>query len=167
MKLVISLILVLLATAANAECELTAGPGASIRLSEGRSGGVFSAGCSLKDRWELRLFYFGEQRIYNDLLTVDAYAAVGGARTWVWRDGKKIRPYLGTGLIAKEAQRCHFNGDIDCNRITPLPFCFWAFAGVRLWDVDISLNHCSNASLDYGPEKKNLGQDFLLAQLRF
>jgi hypothetical protein len=165
-KLFISLALLLLGTTVNA-CELSVGPGATVRLSEGKSGGLFSAGCTFKDKWELRLFYFGEQRIYEEQIVIDDYTALGVARVWTFRDGKKIRPYLGAGLMGKESQRCHFNGDIDCNRLTPLPFCFWAYAGIVLGDVTVSLHHCSNASLDEGPEKKNLGQDFVMAQLRF
>lgn len=148
-------------------CEVTAGPGAAIRLSEGKSGGVATIGCIFGDKWELRAYYFGEQRIYNEQLVVADYGAIGASKLWTFRDGRRFRPFLGVGLMLKEAQRCHYDGQEVCNRLTPLPFCFLASAGLHMGDVLISFNHCSNASMDYGPEKKNLGQDFFLAQVRF
>lgn len=148
-------------------CDLTAGPGAAIRLTEGRSGGVFTIGCVFHDKWELRAFYFGEQEIYKGSLTIQPYAGVAISKLWMFRDGKRFRPYLGVGLMLKESQRCHFDGDLDCNRITPLPFCFLTAAGLKLGDVVFTLNHCSNAGLDHGPEKKNLGQDFIRAEVWF
>ena len=124
-------------------------------------------GCIFGEKWELRAHYFGEQRIYDGQLAIDGYAALSASKLWAFRDGRRVRPILGVGLMVKESQRCHFDGDVDCNRITPLPFCFLASAGVKLGDVYLSLNHCSNASLDKGPEKKNLGQDFLRAEVWF
>ncbi len=148
-------------------CELSAGPGAAVRLTEGKSGGVFTIGCNFKGKWELRAFYFGEQRIYDEQLRIEPYAGIAASRLWTFREGQRVSPYLGVGVMLKEAQRCHFDGDLDCNRIVPLPFCFLTSAGVRLGDVVLTLNHCSNAGLDHGPEAKNLGQDFLRAEVRF
>ena len=148
-------------------CEVTAGPGAVVRLAEGKSGGMFTVGCIFNEKWEARAYYFGEQLIYGGRVVVDDFAAVSVSRLWVFREGKRIRPVLGMGLMLKESQRCHFDGDINCNRLMPLPFGFLPTLGVKVGDVLITLGHSSNASLDFGPEKKNLGLDFLSAQVVF
>lgn len=147
-------------------CEITAGPGAVIRYAEGQSGGLASIGCVSK-RWELRAWYIGEQRIYNETVRIDAYPALSVSRLWTFRDGKRFEPILGVGLLAKGAQRCHYNGDMNCNRQLPLPFCFLTQAGFRAGDTLFTVFHCSNSSLDYGPEKKNLGLDGLRAEVWF
>jgi len=148
-------------------CDITAGPGASFRMGEGKSGGVATVGCVFDDSWELRAYYFGEQEIYDGTVTIDPYLGISISKLWIFREGKRFQPILGMGLMFKEAQRCHFDGDLDCNRITPLPFCFLPMMGFKWGDVLITANHCSNASLDHGPEKKNLGQDFLRAEIWF
>jgi hypothetical protein len=148
-------------------CDVTAGPGAVVRYSEGQTGGLASIGCVFRDRWELRAWYVGEQRIYDDTVVIDGYPALSASRLWTFRDGKKFRPMLGIGLLVKGSQRCHYNGDMDCNRQLPLPFCFLTQAGFQLGDTLFTVFHCSNSSLDYGPEKKNLGLDGLRAEVRF
>lgn len=147
-------------------CDLTAGPGAVVRYSEGQTGGLASIGCVSK-KWELRAWYVGEQRIYNDQIVIDAYPALSASRIWRFRDGKRFQPMLGVGLLIKGAQRCHYNNDIDCNRQLPLPFCFLTQAGMKLGDTMFTVFHCSNSSLDYGPEKKNLGLDGIRAEVWF
>ncbi len=148
-------------------CEITAGPGATVRLAEGKSGGLVTVGCVFDEKWELRGYYFGEQRIYDGAVRIDPYLAVSVSRLWMFREGKRFRPILGMGLMLKKSQRCHYDGDLDCNRITPLPFAFLPTVGVKWGDVLITFAHASNASLDRGPEKKNLGQDFLRAEVWF
>lgn len=148
-------------------CELTAGPGAVVRLSEGRSGGLATVGCIFDEKWELRAYYIGEQRIYDDAVKNDGYAALSASRLWMFRDGRRFRPILGVGLLVKGAQRCHFDGDMDCNRQLPLPFGFLATAGFKWGDVLITFGHASNSGLDHGPEKKNLGLDHIRAEVWF
>lgn len=147
-------------------CDLTAGPGAVVRYSEGQTGGLASIGCVSKN-WELRAWYVGEQRIYNDQVVIDGYPAFSASRLWTFRQGKRVSPILGVGLMVKGAQRCNYNGEVNCNRELPLPFCFLASAGVKLGDVSFTLFHCSNSSLDHGAEKKNLGLDGLHAEVWF
>jgi hypothetical protein len=168
MRLIALVALLLVGLSAPAfSCDLTAGPGASFRLNEGKSGGVATIGCVFGEKWELRAYYFGEQVIYQGTLGIKPYAALSASRLWMFREGHRIRPMLQAGLMFKEAERCHFDGDVQCNRITPLPLCFLAVAGVKVGDVLLTFNHCSNASLDHGPEKKNLGQDFIRAEVWF
>lgn len=148
-------------------CELTAGPGAVVRISEGKSGGLATVGCIFDEKWELRAYYVGEQRIYGGTVVIDGFPAISASRLWMFREGTRFRPMLGVGLMVKGAQRCHYNGDLDCNRMMPLPFGFLATAGFKWGDVLVTIGHASNSGLDYGPEKKNLGLDHLRAEIFF
>lgn len=163
----VTLVLLMFFAAPAFSCDITAGPGAVVRMAEGKSGGLVTIGCIVDEKWELRAYYFGEQRIYDDRVVIDAFPAVSASRIWMFREGKRFRPMLGMGLMLKGSQRCHFDGDLDCNRVLPLPFAFLPSIGFKWGDVLITLAHASNASLDHGPEKKNLGADFLSAQLWF
>lgn len=146
-------------------CNLTAGPGAVVRLAEGKSGGAVSVTCIFGEKWELSAYWIGEQRIYDGLVTIEAFPAIGASRIWMFREGKRFRPFLSMGVMLKESQRCKFDGDIDCNRVLPLSFAFIPSAGFKLGDVWVRFIHGSNASLDYGPEKKNLGLDSVFAHV--
>jgi hypothetical protein len=148
-------------------CELTAGPGAVVRLTEGKSGGLFTIGCIFDEKWEVRAYYFGEQRIYGNTVVISDFPAISASKVWMFREGKRFRPIFTVGLLAKGSQRCLYNGDLDCNRILPLPFAFLSTVGVKWGDVLITLGHASNAGLDHGPEKKNLGLDHLRAEVWF
>lgn len=147
-------------------CDITAGPGEVVRYSEGQTGGLASIGCVAK-KWELRAWYVGEQRLYDGHIVIDGYPALSASRLWTFREGRRVSPILGVGLLAKGAQRCSYNGETNCNRQLPLPFCFLASAGVKLGDTVFTIFHCSNSSLDHGPEKKNLGLDGLRAEVWF
>lgn len=148
-------------------CEITAGPGAVFSLTEGKSGGMVTVGFICKEKWDLRAYWIGEQRIYGGAVVIDAFPAVSASRVWVFREGKFFRPMLGMGVIVKASQRCRFNGDVNCNRLLPLPVGFLPTVGAKLGDVLITLGHASNASLDYGPEKKNRGFDHIRAEVWF
>lgn len=148
-------------------CEITAGPGAVVRMSEGKSGGLFTVGCIFDERWELRAYWVGEQRIYHEQLTIDAFPALSISRLWLFREGKFFRPVLGMGLMVKGADRCSYDGETKCNRMLPLPFAFLPTIGAKFGDVLVTLGHASNDSLDHGPEKKNLGFDHLRAEVWF
>jgi hypothetical protein len=164
----ILLIACLLLAGANVHaCEITAGPGAVIRLSEGKSGGLATVGCVFGEKWELRAYWIGEQRLYDGAVVIDAYPALSVSRLWMFREGKRIRPVLGMGLLVKGAQRCRYNGELNCNRQLPLPFAFLPSIGAKVGDVLITFSHASNSSLDYGPEKKNLGLDSIRAEVWF
>jgi len=147
-------------------CDITAGPGAVVRYSEGQTGGVASVGC-VASKWEVRLWYVGEQRLYHGSISVDGYPALSASRLWTFREGRRIEPILGVGLLVKGADRCAYDGETNCNRQLPLPFAFLATAGVRVGDVVFTLFHASNSSLDHGAEKKNLGLDGLRAEVWF
>lgn len=161
------LIVLLVACAQVQACEWTFGPGAGVRLGDGKSGGLATVGCVFRDRWEVRAWWVGEQTIYGGSVSIDAFPAVSASRLWTFRDGKRLQPVLGFGVLLKESQRCRFDGDLDCNRQVPLSFCFLPSAGIRFGDVLVTAFHCSNASLDHGPEKKNLGLDGIRAEVRF
>jgi hypothetical protein len=119
-----------------------------------------SVGCIFDDKYVVKLQWVGEQRIYGGQLVMEPYPMLTAARLFTWRDGKLFRPFIGLGFSLKEAQRCHFNGDLNCNRQLPLPFAFYASVGMR-WgdDIVLTLGHDSNSSLDRGDEAKNLGLD--------
>ena len=85
----------------------------------------------------------------------------------MWREGRRIQPFASFGAMLKKSERCDFDGDLDCNRVVPLPFCFLSTLGARIGDVLITVSHCSNDGLDSGPEKKNLGEDFIRAEVWF
>lgn len=164
-KLIIACLL--LAGAGVHACEITAGPGSVVRLSEGKSGGLATIGCVFDQKWEVRAYWIGEQRIYDGAVVIDAYPALSVSKLWTFREGKRFQPMLGAGLLVKGSQRCHYNGDINCNRQMPLPFAFLATAGFKWGDVLVTFGHASNASLDYGEEKKNLGFDHIRAEVWF
>ena len=165
MRFVIAFLTIFCASHQANACELLAGPGKVIRYSEGETGGMASVACVFGDKWELAGYWIGEQRIYHDTVRIDSYPAFSASKLWTWREGKLIRPFLGMGLIVKGAQRCHYNGDINCNRQLPLPFGFLPSAGVWIGPVRITAGHASNDSLDWGPEKKNLGLDHFRAEV--
>jgi hypothetical protein len=165
-RLMLAAMLLAGAVAPAFSCDFTAGPGAVVRLSEGKSGGLFTMGCVAK-KWELRAYYIGEQRIYDGQVVIDGFPALSVSRLWTFRDGRKVQPILGVGLMAKGSQRCHYNGDMSCNRMMPLPFAFLATFGVKVGDVYFTLGHASNSGLDHGPEKKNLGLDHIRAEVWF
>lgn len=166
-KLVLAALLLAGLAAPAFSCDVTAGPGAVVRYSEGQTGGLARVGCVFRDKWELSAWYVGEQRIYDDQVVIDGYPAISASKLWMFRAGKNFRPVLAVGLLLKGSQRCHYNGDMDCNRQLPLPFCFLAEAGFKWGDVYATVFHCSNSSLDSGPEKKNLGLDGLRASVWF
>lgn len=160
------LVLAALLVAAPAfSCELIAGPGKVVRYSEGDTGGMASVACVFNERWEIAAYWIGEQRLYHETVRIDSYPAVSFSKLWTFREGKLIRPFLGMGLMVKGAQRCHYDGDLDCNRQMPLPFGFLPAAGVWLGPIRISAGHASNDGLDWGPEKKNLGLDHFRAEV--
>jgi hypothetical protein len=146
-------------------CDLLAGPGKVVRYSEGETGGMASVACVFHDRWEVAGYWIGEQRIYNDQVRIAAYPAVSFSKLWTFREGKRFRPFLGMGLLVKGAQRCHYDGDLNCNRQLPLPYAFFPTAGFWIGPVRITAGHASNDSLDWGPEKKNLGLEPYQAQV--
>lgn len=161
--------LILAACAPAHACDLTLGPGAVVRYGEGQTGGMASLGCIFDTRYgqfEVRGYWIGEQRIYDDSLRIKAFPAISFSKLWTFREGKRFQPVLGFGILLKGAQRCHYNGDTDCNRIMPLPFGFLPTVGLRYKDsLLFTLGHASNDSLDWGPEKKNLGFDHFRAEV--
>lgn len=163
----ITLALLVLFAAPAISCDLTAGPGAVVRLSEGKSGGLFTVGCIFDEKWEVRGYWIGEQRIYHGEIVIDAFPAVSVSKLWMFREGKRFRPLLGMGVMLKGADRCRYNGETNCNRMLPLPFGFLPMIGAKVGDVLITISHASNDGLDWGPEKKNLGFDHLRAEVWF
>lgn len=167
MKKLITLAALLLAGIAMPamSCELLAGPGKVVRYSEGETGGMASVACVFGGKWELAAYWIGEQRIYHDEVRLDPYPAISASKVWTFREGKFFRPFLSMGVLVKGAQRCHYDGDINCNRQLPLPFGFLPAAGVWIGPVRFTAGHASNDSLDHGPEKKNLGLDHFRAEV--
>lgn len=149
-------------------CDFTAGPGKVFRVSEGEVGGFFTAACVVREKYEVRAFYFAEQRIYGETVHIKPFFAVSFSRLWEFREGHIVRPMLGLGLLFKQQQQCHFDGDLDCNRLLPLWYAFGATVGVRFGDsIQLTAGHFSNNSMDRGAEKKNLGLDGVRLEARF
>lgn len=149
--------------------ELAIGVGKSFRAAEGFTGGVVSLAWRTP-KWEARILYVGAQTIYPQYggLELKSYIAVVVSRQWIFRQGRNFQPELGVGALFKEDARCKFDGDIKCDRRTPLWFAFCPHVGVSLASSDLRLTlwHCSNDALDAGhKESKNLGEEILLPEL--
>lgn len=162
------LALLMLLTGCATTGEFSVGIGKTFRYgADGMTGGVISpATVRWNDKWEARLLIFGPQTIYKNEggLAIKPYAAITIHRLWTFRTDKLVSPELSAGIMGKADERCTYDGDLNCNRLAPLALAAcWRLgvsfprAGVRVIDL-----HCSNDSLDWGPEAKNLGQDFAM-----
>jgi len=149
--------------------ELSIGIGKSFRASEGFTGGIVSV-AARSEHWEGRVLYVGAQTIYPQYGGLDLKAYVGFvmSRYWDFRDGHNVQPELGIGAMFKENATCQFNGDIKCDRRTPLWFnaCPHLGASWHASSLRLTLWHCSNDQLDAGhAESKNLGEEFVLPEV--
>lgn len=148
--------------------EFSVGIGKPFRYGrDGFTGGVISpATLRWGGKWEARVLVFGPQTIYREYggLKIKPYVGVVFSRYWGLRRDKRVSPEFSAGVMGKKSERCTFDGDEDCNRLAPLGVeACWRVgvsfprAGLRVSDF-----HCSNDALDWGPEAKNLGQDFAM-----
>lgn len=120
------------------------------------------------DKYDVTLTYFAPGSVYTPDTPVPAWVQLSATRVfrydWTFLGG---HPELGLGLSFKSADRCAYNGEVDCNRRVPLPVNFHFVAGME-WDaVRIELFHDSNNAMDWGDEKKNLGVNWLTLSYRF
>lgn len=132
------------------------------------SAGLASLGCRFHGKYDLELHYAGPVWIYDHAKEERGFLLLTVARVYHFEPkflGAHPELYAGIGL--KEAERCQFNGDENCNRRMPLPGSFHFGAGLEWSAVRIRLLHDSNNAMDHGTEKKNLGVTWLSLTLRF
>lgn len=168
-RLALAALALLVLSACASVNELSVGVGKSFRVSEGFTGGIVSVAARTED-WEFRVLYVGAQTIYPQYGGVDLKAYVGfiASRYWDFRDGRNFEPELGIGAMFKENATCKFDGDLDCDRRTPLWFnaCPHFGSSWHASSLRVMVWHCSNDQLDAGhAESKNLGEEFLLPEI--
>lgn len=149
-------------------CELYGSVGKSSLRADSKVVGIASVGCRWNHKVDASISWVGENKIYNGQITIPAFPILSVARVWEYDvNWLGAKPGLLMGLTLKEADRCAYNGEIKCNRRLPLPFAFHFGAELAWTDIRIQLYHDSNDALDYGPEKKNLGLNWLTLTYRF
>jgi hypothetical protein len=129
--------------------------------------GMVTLGCRYEHKVDFEIYWFGEQPTIYPGFTLKAYGGVGVSRVWEFKRRWFGTPELTAGLFFKTADRCKFNGDTNCNRRAPLPVNFLWKAGIVYADWRIEIGHISNNAMDWGPEAKNLGQNFARLNYRF
>lgn len=131
--------------------------------------GIASVGCRWNHKVDASISWVGESKIYDGQVTIPQFPILSIARVWEYENTRWLgaQPGLLMGLTLKEADRCDYNGELKCNRKLPLPFAFHFGAELSWEDIRLQLYHDSNDALDYGPEKKNLGLNWLTLTYRF
>lgn len=126
------------------------------------STGIAGLGCRFK-HYDVTLQYVAEVRMYNKALTDPAYGMLTIARYWNFENHKLFgaHPELYWGMGFKGADRCSYNGELNCSRRQPLPYSFHFGAGLEWKALRLQFLHDSNNAMDYGPEKKNFGITWL------
>lgn len=121
------------------------------------------------DRYDVTLSYVNETTLYGGAADVPSFAMLSVSRVWRFTDTRLLGgiPTALVGLSLKGADRCAKEGEVDCNRVLPLPAAFHFGAGVEWGEFRIELYHDSNNHLDYGPEKKNRGLNWISLQKRW
>jgi hypothetical protein len=161
------LLALLLITFANrshaAEIEMDVGK--TFMGAQDKAGGI--AGLGIRgSKYDVTLWYVGETTIYDESLPQRAFPLLTVSR--VWRSerhlGARWEGIIGLGI--KSADRCDYNGELNCNRKMPLPISFHFGLGAEFKDLRIELYHDSNDALDTGPEKKNLGLNWMTLTYR-
>lgn len=113
-------------------------------------------------KYDITAAYAAQSSVYTKDTKVPAFAQVSVSRVWVYdRHLLGARPEFLMGLSFKGADRCAYNGEVDCNRRVPLPVNFHFGVGLEWKAIRIELFHDSNNAMDRGPEKKNLGMNWL------
>ena len=156
------------AQGANA-CELFADIGKTTPGEHTQPIGVAGVGCRFDGKYDVTLQWVGEAELYDGQLRDDGFPLLTVARVFQPFDRKFLRGevelYWGLGI--KEADRCAYNGETNCNRRMPLPLNAHFGVGLEWSAMRLKLLHDSNNAMDYGPEKKNLGITWLTMEYRF
>jgi hypothetical protein len=150
-------------------CDWSASAAKTIPTQNATSTGIAAVGarCASKSGrvYDLTLSYVNEMEPFSK-----RFPMLSVSRVWY---GQPKRWLLGgtpeglVGLTLKGADRCAYNGEVDCNRNLPLPVNFHFGVGVVYKDFRITLYHDSNNHLDHGPEKKNRGLNWASLTYRF
>lgn len=165
------LLILALGSTANA-CEGFATVGKALPSSSQDSVGIAGVGCRFDTGRHLvdaSLLWVGEASLYDGALRDDAYPLLTVSGVWQldrWRFLGGV-PELYAGLGFKEADRCAYNGESNCNRRQPLPWSFHFGFGWQWREGRVQVLHDSNNSMDWGPEAKNLGLTWLTLTKRF
>lgn len=149
-------------------CEPFASVGKTTPGADAAVVGIASVGCRFQEKYDLMASWVSSTSIYNGQVQIPAFPILSIARVWSydvhWFGAK---PGLAMGLTFKAADRCDYDGELKCNRRLPLPFAYHWGAELQWTDIRVQLYHDSNDAMDYGPEKKNLGLNWLVITYRF
>jgi hypothetical protein len=129
-------------------------------VGKGAITGVASIG--VRGKYDLTLSYFAPGSVYGPTIPVPGYFQASISRAWVYDvHFLGARPTFLMGVSFKGADRCAYDGEVDCNRRVPLPANFHFGVGLEWKAIRIELFHDSNDAMDSGPEAKNLGSNWL------
>lgn len=114
-------------------------------------------------KYDIAATYVSEAVMYSGTVRSPRFAMLSVSRAFEFQTVPFLRGYPTAlvGLSFKGSDRCAHNGESDCDRRMPLPVNFHFGLGVTWQQFRIELYHDSNNATDYGPEKKNLGLNWL------
>lgn len=163
--------LLLLLAAPAYSCEMFATVGKTTPSANTQPIGVAGIGCRFETehhKFDIQALWVGEAELYDGALRDDGFPLVTVAEVWQFkRKFLRATPEFHAGLGLKEADRCAYNGETNCNRRMPLPFSFHFGVGLEWRRARLQLFHDSNNAMDRGEEKKNLGVTWLTLTGRF
>lgn len=116
-------------------------------------------------KYDFMATYAAPSEVYDDA-PVPGFAMLSVSRVFTFKARRWGTPVALVGLSLKGADRCAYNGEVECNRRLPLPVNFHFGVGIEWPAFRLELYHDSNNALDSGPEKKNLGLNWLTLQYR-
>lgn len=119
------------------------------------------------EKYDVTLLYAAQSSVYTPDTRVPEFVMLSVSRAWTY-DAKFLgaNPTFLMGLSFKGSDRCAYNGEVDCNRRLPLPVNFHFGVGLEWQAIRVELFHDSNNAMDHGPEKKNLGMNWLTLTYR-
>ena len=119
---------------------------------------------------DLMVTYVAESNLYYNEVRVPAFVMGSISRVWTYKERSWLlgaAPTWEMGVTLKGADRCAYNGEMNCNRRLPLPYAFHFGIGLQWKDIRIDIYHDSNNAMDSGPERKNIGLNTMALTVRF
>lgn len=119
-------------------------------------------------KYDVSVTRIAEAPLYGGPTITHAITMATVARHWTWEDRSVLwgHPTALVGVSFKSADRCNKDGEVNCDRRMPLPWAFHFGLGLEWSQFRVVLYHDSNNCMDSGPEKKNLGVNWLSLQYR-